>query len=239
MSTTQSWPTPTSEEEIPLSTELLGGSLAKRIAHTKKPPLVGYPYLNFFTTDEERRDAEAFLRRRPLAMEIGFGRGHFITELARQRPDDAFVAFEIRRKWCQWLAKRMDRLGLTNIRVGQQDARSLIVRGIPDHSVSELYVNFPDPWWKKRHQKRRLFSAEFLTLMHRKLVPSGRIFLKTDVEPYAQRAQEAFAAHDAYHVGPIVPGSELELPLSYREKRYARLGTPTYGVVAVAREGSF
>lgn len=119
-------------------------------------------------------------------IEIGPGDGRFLVEAARRAPQTAWVGLEVR----AGLAKRLQahRERPANIRVHHCDARFVIQHLIADESVDAYHVYFPDPWWKKRHHKRRLLNEELARALYRTLKPRGSVYLLTDVEVIFQDA---------------------------------------------------
>ncbi len=125
----------------------------------------------------------------PLVVEIGFGRGEFIVDLARQSPDTAFVGVEYNRRRVMKMARRLARQELRNIRLVEAMGQE-VVRDLPANSVSEFWVNFSDPWPKKRHHKNRILQVEMIHAMALRLVPGGLLHVATDHEGYAEFIQE-------------------------------------------------
>jgi len=118
----------------------------------------------------------------PLEIEIGPGRGMFILERAAEALDKAIVGLEIRLKWATLVDRRLARLGFGDrARVYAEDARFVLPRVGPDASVEAFFVHFPDPWWKKRQQKRLVVVPSFVREMVRLLKPGGMLFVQTDV----------------------------------------------------------
>jgi tRNA (guanine-N7-)-methyltransferase len=123
----------------------------------------------------------------PLELEIGPGRGWFLVERLEHAPDVRAIGLEIRRKWATIVDDRLRRLGRAHRgRVFAEDARAALPR-FPDACLSVAYVHFPDPWWKKRHQKRLVVSPELLEQLARLLVDGGELLVQTDV---AERADQ-------------------------------------------------
>jgi tRNA (guanine-N7-)-methyltransferase len=121
---------------------------------------------------------------RPVEIEVGCGKGLFLLTAALARPDVNFLGIEIVRKYQLFTATRMAKRSLTNVRVCCADARVLLGERVPAASVQAVHVYFPDPWWKKRHHKRRVFTADFVASIERVLAPGGRLSAATDVESY-------------------------------------------------------
>jgi tRNA (guanine-N7-)-methyltransferase len=120
----------------------------------------------------------------PVEIEVGFGKGLFLLTEAQKRPEVNFVGIEIERKYQLYAATRMVKRGLTNVRLACADARRFLHDYVADRSVQAMHVYFPDPWWKTRHRKRRLFTAEFVSHCARVLQVGGRLHIATDVEEY-------------------------------------------------------
>lgn len=126
---------------------------------------------------------------RPINIEIGIGNGGFIKHYAMQRPNENFIGFEVFKKIMRKAVKKAERLNQDNVRLFHFDARFFVKR-LPAASVSNFYVNFPDPWPKKKHTKRRILKTEFIELMRDKLVPGGHLFMATDHDDYADEIVE-------------------------------------------------
>ncbi len=151
---------------------------------------------------------------RPLEIEIGFGRGDFILDRARRHPDRVFIGYEVRTKAARLALQRAEKLGLTNLWISDDDARFSLPRLIPDGRVDMVHILFPDPWWKKQHKVKRLFSPPFVDLLAAKLRPGGVLHVKTDVAGYGELVRylvehhPAFKPHDprlAERIGPHLP----------------------------------
>jgi tRNA (guanine-N7-)-methyltransferase len=166
---------------------------------------------------------EVFGRDAPIEVDVGFGRGHFLLERARQAPHANLVGIEMRRKWVDGLAARIARERVPNARVLYGEAARVIGASFAPGEVARFYVFFPDPWWKRRHHKRRLFTPELAALLADRLASGGEIFFQTDVAQYAERARALLAATAGLSdAGAWDPG----LPPSPRERRYLRDGVP-------------
>jgi tRNA (guanine-N7-)-methyltransferase len=130
----------------------------------------------------------------PLVVEIGFGRGEFLLELARREPEQAFVGVEVSYKRALKMARRLARLGITNIAIVEGRAEDVLRDALADRSVACFWLNFPDPWPKKRHARRRFVSAESLAQIARRLAPGGLLRIATDDPDYAEWIDERLAA---------------------------------------------
>ncbi|MCX8083945.1 MAG: tRNA (guanosine(46)-N7)-methyltransferase TrmB [Calditerrivibrio sp.] len=121
---------------------------------------------------------------RYLNVEIGIGNGEFICHMAEVNRDEVYIGFEVIRKIFRKAIARVKRKCLDNVRLIQFDA-GFFIPLLRDCSVKNFYINFPDPWPKKKHNKRRLLKPEFLKILKEKLVPGGKLFIVTDHDDYA------------------------------------------------------
>ncbi len=164
-----------------------------------------------------------FGRAAPLELEIGPGRGGFTLDHAERHPEIDVVAIETRRSDCELIRARAAKRGLQNLAVVQGDARLLVPRFFAPSSLAAVHVQFPDPWWKKRHHKRRMIDVEFAALLRRLLAPSGIVDFRTDVPAYAREAERTWL-EAGFEKLPDEPPEVL----STRERRYARTGQPVF-----------
>ena len=127
-------------------------------------------------------------------LEIGFGDGHNLAELARRHPDQDFLGCEVHRPGVGRLLLNIEAEGLANLRVYPDDALPLLRERIPDASLDAILIYFPDPWPKKRHHKRRLLQPALATLLARKLKIGGLLHLATDWQDYAEQMWDVLDA---------------------------------------------
>ena len=166
----------------------------------------------------------------PLELEIGCGAGGFALEHARRNPKIRSVAFEWRKKYAREVAFRGEKAGLTNLKVIEGDARLEVPRLFTPGTLSVIHLQFPDPWWKRAHQKRAILQLEFTRFLLTLLVPGGRFDFRTDVEDVGVRglkALEAAGFHNPLGPGVFHPYDPEEAP-STRERRYLVSGAPVY-----------
>lgn len=168
-----------------------------------------------------------FGRRAPLALEIGFGLGEATTEMARDEPDVDLLAVDVHRPGIGALLRRVDDLGLTNVRVADGDATVLLTTMIPTGSLTCVRVFFPDPWPKQKHAKRRLVDRGFLDVVADRLVPGGVLHVATDWAPYADQVARALADHPA-----LVPTAPPWRPRTRFEARGLAAGRPVHDIAA-------
>lgn len=148
--------------------------------------------------------AEVFGRTAPLIVEIGSGQGHAIVHAAATHPEWDHVAVEVFRAGLARTMLDAARAGLENLRLVEANAPEVLEHLLPDGSVDEIWVFFPDPWHKTKHNKRRLIAPAFLPLAARALRDGGVLRLATDWEEYALQMREVFA--DAAEFAPAFDG---------------------------------
>ncbi len=140
-------------------------------------------------------DARAiFGRIAPLVVEIGSGMGETSVAIAKTHPEKDYIAVEVHLPGVGSLLKSIDEEGLANLRVIRHDAVDVLEKMIPEGSLAGLHVYFPDPWPKKRHNKRRLIQPPLAALAASRLRPGGYLHLATDWEPYAEHMLEVLSA---------------------------------------------
>lgn len=122
----------------------------------------------------------------PIKLEIGFGNGNFLLEMAIREPEYNFVGMDFYHKGIRKVITRIDKLNLKNILVAYGDAREKLPFLFENCGLSGIYINFPDPWPKKRHIKRRLIKPAFVKTLADKLIQGKEIHLATDSESYAK-----------------------------------------------------
>ncbi len=130
--------------------------------------------------------AKVFGRRSSVSLEIGFGNGEALCELARTNPRKDYLGVEVYGSGIGSLLLRLEERGLLNVRVIADDAIQVLASRIPDASLEAIFLFFPDPWPKKRHHKRRLVQRAFVELVARKLQARGCFHMATDWEDYAE-----------------------------------------------------
>ena len=161
---------------------LRGGRItrAQRRALDELLPKWGLP----FSPDPLDLDA-VFGRYRPRVLEIGFGDGATLVELARMQPDTDFLGIEVHPPGIGHCLLAIEAGGLTNIRLIAHDAVEVLEKQLTPDSLHEVLLYFPDPWPKKRHHKRRIVQPAFAALVADRLKPGGTFRLATDWKPYA------------------------------------------------------
>ena len=149
-----------------------------------------WPSLGVDLDDEQLDLASLFGREAPVVLEIGFGNGASLAEMAAASPETNFFGIEVHRPGVGSLLVHVLHQGLENVRVSADDAVQVLNQQIPDQSLDRVQIFFPDPWHKKRHHKRRLIQPEFVNMLCDKLKKGGVIHAATDWENYAEHILE-------------------------------------------------
>ncbi|OEY66472.1 tRNA (guanosine(46)-N7)-methyltransferase TrmB [Marinobacter sp. X15-166B] len=170
---------------------------------------------------------EVFGREAMLNLEIGFGMGKSLAEMAAAAPEQDFIGVEVHLPGVGALLKEIEDRGLENIRIYAIDANDVIDLCLPDAALDRVMVFFPDPWHKKRHHKRRLVQHEFIQRIRHKLRVGGICHLATDWEPYAEHMMAVMADSEGF--ANTVAGHEFaprpdDRPVTKFEQRGERLG---------------
>jgi len=178
--------------------------------------------------------AEIFGNDRPVEIEVGFGKGMFLVNAATACPEVNFLGIETARKYQLYAAGRMARRGLKNVRVMMADARAFFHACVIDASVRAIHVYFPDPWWKKRHEKRRVWMAEFAADCERVLRPGGMLYAVTDVAEYFEVITALLAGRPKLRPLPppplAAPAHDLDYLTNF-ERKYRKAGRPIHRAV--------
>ncbi len=139
-----------------------------------------------------------FGRTAPITLEIGFGDGVSLAEMAKVAPEKDFIGIEVHRPGVGRLLHLINEQSLTNVRVMDDDAVEIIKQRVPEKSLDRVQLFFPDPWHKKRHNKRRIVQPDFVSLIASRLQENGVFHLATDWEPYAEHMAEVMEASDEF-----------------------------------------
>ena len=175
-----------------------------------------------------------FGRSAPRTLEIGFGNGDNLAELASRHPERDYLGVEVHEPGIGHLLLRIQREGLENIRIARHDAVEVVSHWLPPGSIDEVLVLFPDPWHKKRHHKRRLVQAPFLQQLAQVMAPGARLHLATDWAPYAEHVLETCEASPVFE--NTVPGGGFAprpgtRPVTKFERRGLKLGHEVFDLV--------
>jgi tRNA (guanine-N7-)-methyltransferase len=202
-------------------------SSAQRRAHDTLLPRYGIAYssraLDLHTV---------FGRDAPRVLEIGFGMGETTAAIAAAHPGIDYLGIEVHTPGVGSLLKAIDAQGLTNVRVIQHDAVDVLTHMIAPASLAGAHVFFPDPWPKKRQQKRRLLQAPLVSLLASRLQEGGYLHVATDWEDYAQQILEVLASEPLLmNTAPDFSPRPDYRPLTKFEQRGLRLGHDVWDIV--------
>lgn len=146
--------------------------------------------------------AALFGRTAPLQIEVGSGKGLFLRTAGRAEPEKNFLGIEIAQKYARYAAAKAAAAGCDNVVVVAGDAQRVFAERLAAGIAEAVHVYFPDPWWKKRHHKRRIMNPNFLSVAHRVLHAGGRLVFWTDVEAYYVATLELLATLSDQWRGP-------------------------------------
>jgi len=195
---------------------------------------IGQFWSRYGIDDWESLDVvEAFGRRAPLMVEVGFGMGDTLVSMAARHPDRNYLGIEVYVPGIGAALHAIEARGLENIRLIRADAVA-VLDALDDASLDAVLVFFPDPWPKKRHHKRRLIQAPFVNIVALKLKVGGRFELATDWVPYASEMIRVIEGHGGFSnlAGKVgyVDGPSERPPTKF-ERRGERLGHAIFDLV--------
>ncbi len=186
-----------------------------------------WPKYGLALSDGQAGLAPFLSQGKPVTLEIGFGMGKSLAQMADEARDRLFIGIEVHRPGVGALLMEMERLQLDNIRVFCDDAVEVLAQCIPDAVLDRVQLYFPDPWHKKKHHKRRIVQPEFVQKLRAKLMPGGVFHLATDWENYAEHMLDVMEASEGFSNlaggGNYSPRPDFR-PLTKFENRGIRLG---------------
>lgn len=174
----------------------------------------------------------------PINVDLGCGYGHFLAAMAQNEPGANFIGIDVYAKGIQRANQKIQTLQLPNVRLLQMNALAAFSTGFCANQLDAIYINFPDPWPKRRHARRRMLQPELIKLLHDRLVVGGRIVVATDLRNYAQDMLRLLLAQPGLQ-SRIPEGICNELadrvPTLYEEK-FRRQGLPIYYAIVQKRQ---
>jgi tRNA (guanine-N7-)-methyltransferase len=174
-----------------------------RITDAQEAALAAHWQKYGLTNDVSLKLDEIFPTYKTRIMEVGFGMGEATAILAKDFPETAFLAVEVHRPGVGKLCARLEENGSENVRILQHDVIDVINNQLADDSLDGVHIFFPDPWQKKKHNKRRLITPEFLKLIYPKIKRGGFIHVATDWVPYADFVLKSFSQTPEYQGGVV------------------------------------
>ncbi|MCF8207143.1 MAG: tRNA (guanosine(46)-N7)-methyltransferase TrmB [Methylotenera sp.] len=176
--------------------------------------------------------AATFGRTAPVVLEIGFGMGGATAEIAATLPDHDFIGCEVHEPGVGALLKLIDERQLGNIRIVQHDAVEVLRDMVGEGVLAGVHIFFPDPWHKKRHNKRRLIQPAFVAQLVKHIAPGGYLHCATDWQPYAEQMLEVLSAEPALlNTAAGYADKPAYRPLTKFEARGLRLGHGVWDLV--------
>ena len=177
---------------------------------------------------------ELFLNKNDITLEVGFGNGDSLLEMAIQQPDQNFLGIEVYEAGVGRLINEASKNNLSNLKIIKEDAVEILTNNISDNSLSCFQLFFPDPWHKKKHHKRRIVQTSFLDRLSKKLKNNGIAHIATDWENYAEHIMDTLESHPHFkncagdHIYSVRPKNR---PLTKFENRGQKLGHGVWDII--------
>jgi tRNA (guanine-N7-)-methyltransferase len=193
-----------------------------------------FPLYGLTLQDHPINLEKVFQRTAPCILEIGFGNGSSLAEMAANNPEQDYIGIEVHRPGVGNLLSQIEKMGLTNLRVINDDAVDVLNKMIENDSLDAVYLFFADPWHKTRHYKRRIVQKEFVELLREKLKVAGIFHMATDWQDYAKHMMRVM--NDTKHFENTA-GKDQYLPrpdyrpLTKFEQRGQRLGHAVWDLI--------
>ena len=175
-----------------------------------------------------------FLSKNNVTLEVGFGNGDSLLDMAIDQPNQNFLGIEVYEAGVGRLINEANKNKLSNLKIIKDDAVEVLTNNILDNSISNFQLFFPDPWHKKKHHKRRIVQISFLDLLSNKLKKDGIVHIATDWENYAEHIMELLESHSHFkncagdHMYSLRPKNR---PLTKFENRGQKLGHGVWDII--------
>ncbi len=199
-----------------------------------------FPVYGLAPAENETLSFESIFKKdHPVHLEIGFGNGQSLIQMAANHPDINYVGIEVHRPGVGSALLQIEAQSLQNMRVICEDAVDVLNHHIPDQSLSAVYIFFPDPWHKKRHHKRRLVQADFVKQLRKKLQDDAILHYATDWQDYAQHMLDVMQQVEGFrNVAKQDPDNQTgfserpdDRPITKFEQRGLRLGHGVWDLI--------
>lgn len=175
----------------------------------------------------------SFGRQAQTVLEVGFGNGESLLNMAISQPEVNFIGIEVHLPGVGSLLQKINYYGLKNLRIYREDAVEVLARCIPEHSLTKVQIFFPDPWPKKRHHKRRLIQPNFIELLNSRLMSGGELHLATDWQDYAHHMQKIILTYPNWQLiseKAQIGSQSLRMQTKF-EQRGRRLGFDIFDLI--------
>jgi len=219
-------------------------SFVKRSGRLSKAQIIGlyelWPNYGVSLSDNQISFGELFLHSHDVTLEVGFGNGDSLLEMAIQQPKQNFLGIEVYEAGIGRLINEANKHQLNNLKIIKEDAVEVLQNHIPDDSLSKFQLFFPDPWHKKRHHKRRIIQTSFLDILTKKLKTGGIVHIATDWEDYAEQIMETLESHQHFKntLGDHIYSPRPKYrPLTKFENRGQKLGHGVWDIIFINLKG--
>ena len=199
-----------------------------------------WPNYGVSLTGKQLDFVELFKNSRDVTLEVGFGNGDSLLEMATQQPQQNFLGIEVYEAGVGRLINEANKRRLSNLKIIKEDAVEALQNYIPDDGLSKFQLFFPDPWHKKRHHKRRIIQMSFLDILAKKLKTGGIVHIATDWENYAEHIMETLESHQHFKntLGDHIYSSRPKhRPLTKFENRGQKLGHGIWEIIFTNSKG--
>jgi tRNA (guanine-N7-)-methyltransferase len=181
-----------------------------------------------------------FVKQNDITLEVGFGNGDSLLEMAIKQPFQNFIGIEVYEAGVGRIINEASKQNVSNLKIIKDDAVEVISNNIADESISHFQLFFPDPWHKKKHHKRRIVQTSFLDLLSKKLNNNGIVHIATDWENYAEHIMETLESHSHFKncAGDHIYSERPEQrPLTKFENRGQKLGHGVWDIIFTNLKG--
>jgi len=190
--------------------------------------------------DEQFNFEEIFMNSHNVTLEIGFGNGDSLLEMATQQPHQNFLGIEVYKAGVGRIINEANKRQLSNLKIIKEDGVEVLQNHIADDSLSKFQLFFPDPWHKKKHHKRRIIQMSFLDTLTKKLKKGGIVHIATDWEEYAEHIMETLEFHQHFKntIGDHIYSTRPQYrPLTKFENRGQKLGHGVWDIIFTNSKG--
>jgi len=219
-------------------------SFVKRSGRLSKAQAIGlyklWPIYGVSLTENQLNFGELFLNSHDVTLEVGFGNGDSLLEMAIQQPKQNFLGIEVYEAGIGRLINEANKHQLSNLKIIKEDAVEVLQNHILDDSLLKFQLFFPDPWHKKRHHKRRIIQTSFLDTLTKKLKVGGIVHIATDWEDYAEHIMETLESHQYFKntLGDHIYSPRPKYrPLTKFENRGQKLGHGVWDIIFTNLKG--